>query len=175
MNRANYFNVIEERINLLALRISKRGRLNILDLHGHSEYFYQYFMNEIYGWNVKNENDFRQNVEAIDLIDHTNKFVIQVSATATKPKIENSLSKDSIKEYIGYTFKFIAISKDADSLRKNTFKNPHNINFTPTSDIIDIDSIFSKIRGLHIDDQKRIYEFVKKRIDSRNRCVKIGI
>lgn len=164
MNRPNYFNAIEERLNLLALRIISRGRLNILDFHGHSENFYQYFLNELYGWTVANENDNKQNVEAIDLIDHSNKFIIQVSATASKQKIESSLSKDSIKNYKGYTFKFVSTATDADDLRKKTFANPHGISFTPSTDIIDKNSILSKIRGLLPDDQKRIYEFVKKEL-----------
>lgn len=164
MNRPNYFNVIDERLNLLALRIVERGKINILDFHGHSENFYQYFLNEVYGWTVINENDNKQNVEAIDLIDHTNKYVIQVSATSTKQKIENSLSKDSIKDYKGYTFKFISIARDADDLRKSTFKNPYKIAFSSVSDIIDVKSILTKIRGLHIDDQKRVYEFIKKEL-----------
>jgi hypothetical protein len=100
MNRPNYFNVIEERLNILAQRIISRGRLNILDFHGHSEYFYQFFLNEVYKWEVANENDVKQNVEAIDLVDHTNKLVLQVSATSSKQKIESSLSKDSIKLHI---------------------------------------------------------------------------
>lgn len=164
MNRPNYFNVIEERLNLLALRIISRGKLNILDLHGHSENFFQYFLNEVYSWAVTNENDNKQNVEAIDLIDHTNKFVIQVSATSSKQKIESSLSKKSIKNYKGYTFKFVSIARDADDLRKDTFKNPYAIDFIPSTDIIDKNSILSTIRGLHIDDQKRIYDFVKKEL-----------
>jgi hypothetical protein len=164
MNRPDYFNVIEERLNLLALRIISRGKLNILDYHGHSENFYQYFLNEVYDWTVTNENDNKQNVEAIDLIDHSNKFVIQVSSTASKQKIESSLSKDSIKNYTGYTFKFISIARDTDDLKKDIFKNPHEISFTPSTDIIDKNSILSKIRGLHIDDQKRIYQFIKKEL-----------
>jgi hypothetical protein len=164
MNRPNYFNVIEERLNLLALRIISRGRLNILDYHGHSENFYQFFLNEVYGWTVTNENDNKQNVEAIDLIDHTNKFVIQVSSTSSKQKIESSLSKEPIKTYTRYTFKFVSIARDADDLRKDTFKNPHRISFTPAIDIIDKNSILSKIRGLHITDQERIYQFVKKEL-----------
>lgn len=164
MNRPNYFNTIEERLNLLALRINSRGRLNILDLHGHSEYFYQYFLNEVYRWSVANENDRKQNVEAIDLIDNVNKFVIQVSATASKKKIETSLAKDSIKNYKGYTFKFISIAKDANDLKMQTYNNPHGINFTASCDIIDKNSILSKIRGMHIDDQERIYRFIKKEL-----------
>lgn len=173
MNRPNYFNVIEERINLLALRIISRGRLNILDFHGHSENFYQYFLNEVNGWEVTNENDNKQNVEAIDLIDHKNKFIIQVSSTASKQKIESSLSKDSIKSYSGYIFKFVSIARDADDLRKDSFKNPHGICFNPLTDIIDKNSILSKIRGLHIDDQERIYKFVKKELSAEIDTVKL--
>ncbi len=164
MTRPNYFNVIEERLNHLALRILSRGRLNILDFHGHAENFYQNFLNEVYGWKVQNANDNKQNIEAIDLIDSTNNFVIQVSSTATKQKIESSLSKDSMKNYKGYTFKFISIAKDADDLRKDKFKNPYEIDFTPSTDIIDKNSILSTIRGLQIDDLKRIYDFVKKEL-----------
>lgn len=161
MNRPDYFNVIEERLNLLALRITSRGKLNILDFHGHSENFYQFLLHEVYEWDVKNENDVKQNIEAIDLIDHTNKLVFQVSATASKQKIESSLSKGSIQSYKGYTFKFVSIAHDTDELRKKTFKNPHGINFNPITDIIDKNTILSKIRGLSIKDQERIYKFIK--------------
>lgn len=164
MNRPDYFNVIEERLNHLAERIKSRGRLNMLELNIHAESFYQHFLNELYGWTVLNENDIKQNVEAIDLIDHTEKLVLQVSATASKLKIESSLSKNSIKDYKGYTFKFVSIARDTDELRKETFKNPHGIAFNPTTDIIDKNSILSKIRGLNIDDQERIYKFVKKEL-----------
>lgn len=164
MNRHNYFNAIEERLNFLALRIISRGRLNILDYHGHSENFFQFFLNEVYGWSVTNENDIKQNIEAIDLIDRTNNLILQVSATSSKQKIESSLSKDSIKSYISYTFKFVSIARDADELRKDTFKNPYKISFNPKTDIIDKNSILSKIRGLSIDDQKRVYMFIKKEL-----------
>ncbi|MEA5140949.1 ABC-three component system protein [Arcicella rigui] len=164
MNRPNYFNVIEERLNLLAERIKSRGRLNMLEFNIHAESFYQHFLNELYGWVVLNENEIKQNAEAIDLVDHTNKLILQVSATASKQKIQSSLSKDSIKNYKGYTFKFVSIARDADELRKETVKNPHGIAFNPASDIIDKNSILSKIRGLNINDQERIYKFVKKEL-----------
>ena len=46
-----------------------------------------------------------QNIDGIDLIDHKNKVVVQVSSTCTRDKIESSLSKDVYTEY-----KDIAIS-----------------------------------------------------------------
>lgn len=164
MNRARYFSIIEERLNTLATRINSRGRLNILDLHSHSETFYQYFLQELFGWTISNENEVKANVEAIDLIDHDNKLLIQISATSTKEKIENSLSKDIIKRYKDYTFKFISISKDSENLKKKVYCNPHSISFDPGKDIIDKNSILTFIKGMNIDDQKRIYNFIKKEL-----------
>ena len=76
----------------------------------HSENFYLHFFNLLFGYKLENLNTFLQNVEAIDLIDHTNKIVIQVSATNTKQKVESTLEKEIIKTYSAYTFKFISIS-----------------------------------------------------------------
>ncbi|GHT20049.1 hypothetical protein AGMMS4957_05810 [Bacteroidia bacterium] len=175
MNRADYFSYIERKLNMLASRISSRGRLNILDLHTHSENFYRDLLNNLYGWSLANENVNNPNVESIDLIDKTNKFVIQVSATNTKQKIEKSLSKDSIKQYQkqGYTFKFISIANDADNLRTNTFKNPYGISFNFEIDIIDKNSIFKTIKDLKIEPLTTIYEFIKKELGSEPDIVKL--
>lgn len=83
MNRTKYHNYILEKLATLATRINVNGKLNNLELHVHSENFYAHFLNELYGWNVRNLNPFKQNVEGIDLVDDTNKIIIQVSATNT--------------------------------------------------------------------------------------------
>jgi hypothetical protein len=161
-----YFDYIEERLNTLATRIDKRGKLNILDIHNHSENFYQYFFNNLFKWELKNLNKIKQNVEAIDLICELTKTVIQVSATCTKAKIESALKKKIIEDYKnkGYCFKFISISKDASELRKETYANPHCISFSPANDIYDITSILKVIFNSNIDTQKEIYDFIKKEL-----------
>lgn len=164
MNRSIYFNSIEEKINLLAVRINSRGRLNILDFHLHSENFYADLLNELYRWNLSNLNSHQQNVEAIDLVDSTNKLFVQVSATNTKQKIESSLSKESLRNYEGYIFKFISIANDSDDLRKKTYDNPNNIRFDPKNDIIDKISILKFVSALDIDSQKSVCELVRKEL-----------
>jgi hypothetical protein len=124
MNRSRYFEYIDEKIHTLAHRIQTKGKLNILNLHLHSENFYLHFFNLLYGYELANLNSNAQNVEAIDLIDHKNKIIFQVSATCTKQKVDSTLSKDIFKKYIGYSFKFISISMDATDLRtKPSFSN----------------------------------------------------
>lgn len=165
MNRSLYFNYIEDRLSHLATRIELRGKLNILDLHLHSENFYLHFFNELFGLDLENLNAIKQNVAAIDLIDHKSKIVVQVSATATKDKVESALTKD-LSAYAGYVFKFISISKDASALRSMIFANPLNLTFTPQTDIYDIASILKTISAFGIDDQRRIADFIKKELGS---------
>ncbi|WP_027713729.1 ABC-three component system protein [Desulfuromonas sp. TF] len=163
MNRSHLFNYIEEKLSHLASRIEVRGKLNLLDLHLHSENFYLHFFNELFGWPLENLNTIKPNAEAIDLIDHVNKIVVQVSATATKAKVESALAKD-LSAYTGYSFKFISISKDACSLRTQAFFNPHKLVFDPLCDIFDVPSILKYITALDVDDQRRIADFIRKEL-----------
>ncbi|MBU0713175.1 SMEK domain-containing protein [bacterium] len=164
MNRTHYFNYIEKKLNVLATRINSRGKLNLLDMHSQSEYFYMHFFNVLFNWELKNLNEVFHNVEAIDLIDNSNKYFIQVSATNTKKKVESALNKNTMKNYPGYHFKFISISKDASNLKKMTFINPYSVTFNPLTDIYDKDSILKHILSLKVEDQKIIYRFIKNEL-----------
>jgi hypothetical protein len=142
-----------------------RGGLNILDLHLYSENFYRDCLKVLFDWDLQNLNAVHQNMAGIDLIDNTNKIIVQVSATATKQKIESALAKD-LSAYKDYSFKFVSICKDAKDLRTKTFTNPHNLTFEPARDILDIPSLLSFINALDIDRQKAVYEFLKKELKS---------
>jgi len=133
--------------------------LNILDFHLHCEDFYLHFLNLLYGYALKNQNQIAQNVEAIDLIDVTGRIVIQVSATATKAKIESALTKN-LSAYAGNSFKFISISKDAEALRSLTYKNPHALVFAPITDIYDVKALLNDIAHLDIVRQKIVNDFL---------------
>ncbi|MBL7787292.1 MAG: SMEK domain-containing protein [Chitinophagales bacterium] len=164
MNRSWYFCFIEEKLTTLATRVESRGKLNILDLNIHSENFYLHFFNLLFDWKLENENAKLQNTPAIDLIDRANKIFIQVSAINRKDKIEGTLTKDILKDYSDYNFKFICISKDAANLRTKTFVNPYGINFDPKKDIYELISILNIILSLDIDKQREIYDFIKKEL-----------
>lgn len=139
----------------------------------HSENFYMHFLNLLYNFNLDNLNKSLQNVEAIDLIDHKNKIVIQVSSTSTKQKIESALNKDIIQNYTDYTFKFISISKDATSLRGKTYNNIHSIPFDPLKDIIDINSLLNEIISLEVNNQREVYQFIKDELGDEIDFIKL--
>lgn len=163
MQRKNYFDYVEEKLAILSIRVKNRGKLNILDVHLHSENFYRDFINLLYGWSLENANNRLQNVEAIDLIDDSEKLIVQVSATATKAKINKSLSKKSIEEYAkqGYTFKFVSIAENASSLRQEKYNNKYNIDFEPSKDILDIFRLEKDILNLNSNELENIYQFIK--------------
>lgn len=163
MNRVGHVDYIIHKLSTLATEVELRGRLNLLDLHRHSEDFYAHFCNLLFGWQLQNLNTIQANAEGIDLIDHTNKIVVQVSATATKGKVESALSKN-LSAYAGYNFKFISISNGASHLRTKSFTNPHNLCFDSQCDIYDIASILNHITGLDAEGQQRIVSFLKREL-----------
>lgn len=173
MNRSHYFSYIEEKLQVLAYRISERGKLNILDLNIHSETFFAELLSKLLNLSLKNLNVYKQNVEGIDLVDNINKTIAQVSSTCTKGKIETSLNKGIFKNYPGYRFKFISIARDATKLRGESYSNPHGAIFSPTDDIIDIGVILKIVLNMDIDKQKDIYDFIKKELGSEVDIVKV--
>lgn len=161
VNRSNYFNYIEEKLDILSYRIKIRGKINLLDLNIYSETFFAELMNHLLGYDLKNINVIKQNTEGIDLVDDKNKVIVQVSSTCSKQKIEDSLAKKIFEDYSGFGFKFIAISGDADKLRTKTYTNPYEANFSPLSDIYDIKSLLNIVLNMQIKDQRGLYEFLK--------------
>ncbi|MDP2202248.1 MAG: SMEK domain-containing protein [Methylicorpusculum sp.] len=174
MNRTEYYNYIDEKLHTLALRIDTNGKLNMLHLHMHSESFYLHLLNLLYGYKLENLNKSLQNVAAIDLIDHKNKIIIQVSATSTKAKVESALEKKIIKQFPSYKFMFLSISKNASKLRNNNFRNPHGISFSPASDILDVKSILNEVLQKDMTAQKGVYALIRDELGNEVDVVKLN-
>ncbi|KQO18049.1 ABC-three component system protein [Paenibacillus sp. Leaf72] len=174
MNRDFYYSYVTEKIEVLSYRIKSNGKLNILNLNIHAEFFYRDFCRSMFDMQLENANILDQNAEAIDLIDQVNKTIIQVSSTDTKAKINTTLSKDILKEYKqkGYTLKFLFFS-DASKLKNNKFTNKHNISFNPKVDIIDKGSLLKAVLEAGIDKQRDIYELVAAELGERPDPAKI--
>lgn len=166
MNRTIHFDTAENLLTHLRMRIESRNKLNCLEFNIHAEDFYVHFLNLLFGYSLININEFSQNVEGLDLLDKSNQVVLQVSSTATKKKINSSLNKD-LAVYRGYRFIFVSISKNASHLRKNSYNNPHLLEFDPEKDIYDVTSLLNKILHLDVDSQEKIAEFLKKELATK--------
>ncbi len=173
MNRGNYFNYIEEKIDFLSYRINKRGKINLLDLNIYSETFFADMINMLLQLELQNINAIKQNMEGIDLVDHTNKVIAQVSSTNTKQKIEDSLSKKAMENYKEYRFIFIPLAGDADTLRTKSFHNPYGIKFEPDKDIYDIKTILNIVLNMNIGAQQNFYTFIREELGNQIDQVKL--
>lgn len=151
-------------MEILAHRIEKRGKINLLDLNIYSETFFADLLNLLFGFTLVNMNVLKQNIEGIDLVDMNQRVIAQVSSTCTKQKIESSLKKKIFVDYPGYRFKFISIARDAEKLRESSFANPHNAAFSPADDIVDVNSLLKVVLNMKIDKQREVFEFVKKEL-----------
>lgn len=173
MNRTEYFNYIEEKINILSYRIKNRGKINLLDLNIYSETFFADLMSYLLGYNLKNINQIKPNTEGIDLVDEKNKVIAQVSSTCTKQKIEHSLNKEIMQRYSHFRFVFIAIVGEGAPLRTVTYKNPYKAIFSPKDDIYDIKSLLNIALNLNITKQRKLYAFIRDELGNNVDIVKM--
>lgn len=164
MLRDVYMPYIIEKISVLETTVKLSGKLNLTNIHIHSEAFFNHLLNILYDSQYENTNVSSSNEEAIDLKDSSKKSVIQVTSNKSKSKIETTLMKPSIDELAkdGFTLKFLMINSDCKNLKGNTYNNPYSISFTPSVDILDLTDISRKIENLDIDKLVLIYEFFRK-------------
>ena len=163
MIQQDCFNSIEKRLSWLATRLELRGALNILDLNIHAENFYIHFFKVLFGWELDWLGAIDPHAQAIDLVDKEQQLIVQVSATATKQKISSALSKVDA-QYRGWQFKFVAIAKPNNQLRKQTYTIPHDLKFAPAHDIYDCASLLAKICALPSDHIVSVDEFLKSQL-----------
>ena len=164
MKREEYIQYILAKLTQLVYRIEVAGKLNLHNANIYSENFFRDFFNLLYGWQLVNKNSKARNATAIDLIDDTNKIVIQVSATKTKVKIDSTLTKLDTALYHGFNVKFIFIATDAHDLRTKSYNTPQEFIFNPSSDIYDIQRIMKDIDDLQTPKLTAIYSFIKNEL-----------
>ncbi|AND72603.1 MULTISPECIES: SMEK domain-containing protein [Enterococcus] len=162
MRRKNNFDSLLERLIFLNKEIELRGKLNLNDLSVHSEDFYINLFNQLLGLNLKNLNTDKSNAEAIDLFDSENKMIVQVTATCTKRKIENTLKKAVLQSYAdqNYKIQFIFVGVQNNKIKSGTFLNPFQIKFDPRKDIFLTEDILRVFNTLDIPSQEDILELI---------------
>ena len=163
MGREELFKYIEEKLLILSTKVKISGRLNMLDTNSFCEVFYCRLFNLVFGYDFENTNQNTSNYEAIDLIDHKNKIVAQVSSRKDKKKIEDSLSKEIIKTYNNYHYIYLCII-EAPHIASKDYSNPYGIIFDPEHDCFDVGSILKQIKDLGIDTLSILCDFVKKEL-----------
>lgn len=168
MKSKEYFDLCINKLAVLAHEVELRNSVNILDLNIYCEDFFARLLNLLFGHTLTNMNATQQNAASIDLIDKTNKVILQVSSTATQNKVQTALSHTTLKSYSGYNFRFVSISKDASDLKKKTFQNPNGLVFSAADDIIDLKTISALLLHKPPSKLQQIYSFLREELSQRD-------
>ena len=144
--------VIESRLKQLSEDAAGNGSVNRTTIHTDAEKFFEDFLNELYGWQLKSANAEKQNAPGVDLIYEGEKVVVQVSNKSTKDKVVESLKKTP-DEYKEGGFRFILVTME---LKHTAYKDRYaedfnnakgGLDFDFHKDVIDVSSLIKEVNN----------------------------
>ncbi|NUW26964.1 SMEK domain-containing protein [Arcobacter butzleri] len=108
---AEQINYITDKLSFLSLKVQKNNHQGLYDINKICESVFLHLLNCSYDYNLKDANNILYtNFPAIDLIDHDEELVIQVTSTTTTQKIYNSIKKlKSLEDFSSYKLKMCYI------------------------------------------------------------------
>ncbi|WP_434329468.1 ABC-three component system protein [Mycoplasma capricolum subsp. capricolum] len=151
------------RLSTYQTYITNLSKIGKTDENLNAERIYTDVINTIFNLELSNYNSVIFNNPGFDLIDKKNKILIQVSATCSKDKIQNSLSKININEYQNYNFKFLCISnQEIKNVKKLKFQIPNTLLFEPKKDIWDVSFLIQHLYEVDIIKLEKLLTYLKQ-------------
>lgn len=159
-NKEKYIKLIGRRLTYLKTEVTILNALNLTDINILAENFYRDLFN-LMGYSFTNTNFDSNNYAFIDLIDHVNKTVIQVTSQNDNGKIKEAIEgfykKPGNEEY---KLKLMLISKDAKD-----YKTKFGHDFKHKEDVLDITKLLAIINDMSdLDQIKEIADFLDRNI-----------
>lgn len=148
--------------------VEASNKLNLTDVNNFSEDFYEQLLNLVYGFKLKNANQFDPNAPAIDLIDLDSKISIQVTSTSSLTKTTKTVTKFiKHKLYEKYDRLIILnIVKKSKHKEKNIGDDQFSID--TEKDIWDVHDVLNDIKYLSdINKIKAIRDFLVKELQDQ--------
>lgn len=125
---------IEEFNSLLSTinnELQVSGSLNLLSGAVTAEEAFRRILNSLFGWSLTNANQHTQNAAGYDLIDESERILIQVSTSCTRQKISSTLKSKIFAKFPegDYRLKFLFVGRQDSSVKSKSFKSPDQIRF----------------------------------------------
>lgn len=154
------------RISSLSQELQQEATINLESAVVHAEESFKRILCSIYGYKLKNMNEADQNSEAIDLIEEDRKLVIQVTVSASRSKVEKTLSKPVMEKYAnsGYRLKFMFIGTAKLPKPNKPYKNPFSILFNPKDDCLYCENLVASFSRLDIEEQEYALFILKQEL-----------
>jgi len=146
---------IRNQLSYIKSKIQDDTKQKLYDINKTSEDIFMHILNDVYGWKLVNANDIKPNFPAIDLIDTTNKIVIQVTSSMDDAKVISSIAKftkfsddeykdGAYKQYAHYQLKMFYIKAKPEKFSKVTQIKIDNQNMSD-DDFLGIEDINTKV------------------------------
>lgn len=160
-------NFIREELTRIYAQIKIDNEAGRFDINRIVEDVFMHVLNDTYGWDLKNANLIKENFPAVDLIDNTNKIVIQVTSTTETSKLKNTIDKFSkLEGYEKYQLKMFYIL-DKPSFRQKSL-NIFFENGISESDLLGIEDINKEVKA-NMNACNKVYETINNLfVDTRN-------
>jgi len=151
---------IKDKLTLLRTQVAIDNEILHFDINKIVEDVYMHILNDVYGWELKNANLLKENFPAIDLIDDTNKIVIQVTSTTDTTKLKKTIQKfKALNGYDNYRLKMFYIN-DKPNFNSSSLKEFSKDGISKT-DLLGIKDILEKVQS-DVDICDKLYATLQK-------------
>ncbi len=165
IERGDSITIITRWLNFLRGEVELSNSLNLQNINVYAENFFRDFLNELYGYNLKNANNENQNAATIDLFDVGQRIAIQVTSDNSSQKIHytiNSFNERSLFNNFDRLIMLIITTKK-DFVRTKFAKVGSTL-FDKNYDVVDLADILKHIADLELGKLKEIREFIEREV-----------
>lgn len=157
---------ISDKLAFLSSKVERDNSQGLYNINKVSENIFLHLLNCSFSYNLEDANRIlHSDFPAIDLIDHSNRLVIQVTSTLTTQKIYTSISKlQGLNDISSYDLKMCYISRKPNFSDKE-LSNIQERGLT-SDDLLGIDNILAEANS-DIHKRKAIYNILLQRLDSK--------
>lgn len=168
INRQEYITTIIKLLTRIPSQVESSNKLNLTDANNFSEDFYEQLLNLVYGYNLKNENQFDPNAAAIDLRDLDRRIAIQVTSTSALKKTTSTVDKFTERELFNKFDRLVILNIVKKSKHKDKTVGNDIFKLNTEKDIWDIDDVLRDIKFLSdIKKIKAIRDFLIKELQDQ--------
>lgn len=163
--KQEYMTAIITLLTRIPPAVTASNKLNLTDVNTFSEDFYEQLLNLVYGYRLKNANEFDPNAAAIDLRDTDNKIAIQVTSTSSLKKTQKTVEKFIEHGLFNKLNRLIILNIVKKSKHKECSIGDDQFSIDTEKDIWDINDILRDIKYLtDIAKIKSIRDFLRKEL-----------
>ncbi len=157
-------------LSILSRKIEMHNSLSFFDVNRRAEYFYADFLNIVFGYDLKNLNDFEKNATAIDLYDEKNGISIQVTSESEVSKYRETVEKFVHAQlYKKYPILIILLITRKKRKHNTNFIKVSNFCFDIKENVWDIDGkILTEINSKNPDELETVLSFLEKNLNFKD-------